>query len=90
MGDISFSNSNRASGEKIQSIQLSPVSPFPAFLKRSFMLLPDELPNNAELRRKQSPFKAFVEGSIQGRAIDGGPACATVPLLGGGWVVAQS
>jgi CubicO group peptidase (beta-lactamase class C family) len=27
--------------------------------------LPDELPNNAELRRKQSPFKLFVEGAIK-------------------------
>ena len=36
------------------------------------------------------PAGAVVEGSIQGRAKDGGPACATVPLLGGGWAVAQS
>ncbi len=27
--------------------------------------LPDELPNNAELRKKQSPLKAFVEGAIK-------------------------
>ncbi len=27
--------------------------------------LPDELPNNAELRNKQSPLKAFVEGAIK-------------------------
>jgi len=27
--------------------------------------LPDELPDNAELRRKQSPLKAFVEGAIK-------------------------
>lgn len=27
--------------------------------------LPDELPDNAELRRKQSPLKAFVEGSLK-------------------------
>lgn len=26
-----------------------------------------------------------LEARIQGRARDGGPACATVPLLGGGW-----
>lgn len=27
--------------------------------------LPDELPNNAELRRKRSPLKAFVEGAMK-------------------------
>ena len=27
--------------------------------------LPDELPNNAELRRQHAPLKKFVEGSIQ-------------------------
>ncbi len=27
--------------------------------------LPDELPNNAELRRKHAPLKKFIEGSIQ-------------------------
>ena len=26
-----------------------------------------------------------LEARIAGRAADGGPACATVPLLGGGW-----
>lgn len=33
--------------------------------------------------------RAFV-GQIQGCSKDGGPACATVPLLGGGWLVARS
>ena len=28
---------------------------------------------------------ARLEARIEGRAADGGPACATVPLLGGGW-----
>jgi len=30
-----------------------------------------------------------IEARIGGTARDGGPACATVPLLGGGWQVAQ-
>ena len=30
---------------------------------------------------------AVLEGKIAGRAGDGGPACATVPLLGAGWQV---
>lgn len=30
---------------------------------------------------------AVVEATIDGRARDGGPAAATVPLLGGGWEV---
>jgi hypothetical protein len=30
---------------------------------------------------------AFLEGQIEGRAKDGGPCCATVPLLNGGWTV---
>jgi hypothetical protein len=32
---------------------------------------------------------AFIEARIGGTARDGGPACATVPLLDGGWKVAQ-
>jgi hypothetical protein len=32
---------------------------------------------------------SVIEARIEGRARDGGPACATVPLLGGGWKVAQ-
>jgi hypothetical protein len=31
----------------------------------------------------------IIEARIAGTARDGGPACATVPLLGGGWTVAQ-
>lgn len=30
---------------------------------------------------------ARLEARISGTAKDGGPACATVPLLGGGWLV---
>jgi hypothetical protein len=30
-----------------------------------------------------------IEARIGGTARDGGPACATVPLLGGGWKIAQ-
>ena len=30
---------------------------------------------------------AVLEARIAGTARDGGPACATVPLLGGGWQV---
>ena len=33
---------------------------------------------------------AMAEARIAGRARDGGPACATVPLLDGGWRVAQT
>jgi len=33
--------------------------------------------------------RAVIEARIAGTARDGGPACATVPLLGGGWKVAQ-
>lgn len=33
------------------------------------------------------PAGTAIEGHIQGRAKDGGPACATVPLLHGGWIV---
>jgi hypothetical protein len=32
---------------------------------------------------------SVIEARIAGTARDGGPACATVPLLGGGWRVAQ-
>ena len=32
---------------------------------------------------------SVIEARIEGTARDGGPACATVPLLGGGWRVAQ-
>ena len=32
---------------------------------------------------------SVIEGRIEGTACDGGPACATVPLLGGGWRIAQ-
>jgi hypothetical protein len=32
---------------------------------------------------------SVIEARIEGTARDGGPACATVPLLGGGWKVAQ-
>lgn len=30
---------------------------------------------------------SFLEAKIAGRAGDGGPACATVPLLAGGWTM---
>ena len=39
----------------------------------------------ALLRRAKS---APIEASITGVANDGGPACGTVPLLGGGWRIA--
>ena len=32
---------------------------------------------------------SIIEVRIAGTARDGGPACATVPLLGGGWKIAQ-
>jgi hypothetical protein len=32
---------------------------------------------------------SVIETRIAGTARDGGPACATVPLLGGGWKIAQ-
>jgi hypothetical protein len=32
---------------------------------------------------------SVIEARISGTARDGGPACATVPLLGGGWKLAQ-
>jgi hypothetical protein len=32
---------------------------------------------------------SVIEARIEGTARDGGPACATVPLLGGGWKIAQ-
>lgn len=32
---------------------------------------------------------SVIEARISGTARDGGPACATVPLLGGGWKIAQ-
>jgi hypothetical protein len=32
---------------------------------------------------------SVIEARIAGTARDGGPACATVPLLGGGWKIAQ-
>jgi len=32
---------------------------------------------------------SVIEARISGTARDGGPACATVPLLGGGWRIAQ-
>ena len=32
---------------------------------------------------------SIIEARIEGTARDGGPACATVPLLGDGWRVAQ-
>lgn len=32
---------------------------------------------------------AVIEARISGTARDGGPACATVPLLGGGWKIVQ-
>jgi len=32
---------------------------------------------------------SVIEARIRGTARDGGPACATVPLLGGGWKIAQ-
>jgi hypothetical protein len=33
---------------------------------------------------------AVLEARIAGTAKDGGPACATVPLIGGGWRVAET
>lgn len=36
------------------------------------------------------PAGSILEGEISGRSKDGGPVCATVPLLRGGWVVTQS
>jgi hypothetical protein len=41
------------------------------------------------LIRRAAKSKAVIEVRIGGTARDGGPACATVPLLGGGWKVAQ-
>jgi hypothetical protein len=32
---------------------------------------------------------SVIEARIEGTARDGGPACATVPLLGDGWKIAQ-
>jgi hypothetical protein len=32
---------------------------------------------------------SILEARIEGTARDGGPACGTVPLLGGGWKIAQ-
>jgi hypothetical protein len=32
---------------------------------------------------------SVIEARIVGTARDGGPACGTVPLLGGGWKIAQ-
>jgi Family of unknown function (DUF5990) len=37
---------------------------------------------------EQAKKGAMLEARIAGTAKDGGPACATVPLLGGGWRVA--
>ncbi len=34
--------------------------------------------------------RAVLEGRIAGTGADGGPACATVPLLDGGWRVVMS
>ena len=39
----------------------------------------------AKISLTNLPATALLEGEIQGRAKDGGPACATVPLLRGGW-----
>jgi hypothetical protein len=36
------------------------------------------------------PSAAIAETEINGRAKDGGPACATVPLLNGGWRAVRS
>jgi hypothetical protein len=33
---------------------------------------------------------AVLEAAFAGRGRDGGPSCATVPLLGGGWRVADA
>jgi Family of unknown function (DUF5990) len=33
---------------------------------------------------------AVIEATIYGRAKDGGPACATVPLLDGGWKIVRN
>jgi hypothetical protein len=54
---------------------------------------------NSEGRRAKVPLVGItwsmikkgsvIEARIAGTARDGGPACATVPLLGGGWKVAQ-
>ena len=56
-------------------------------------------PNSRWTRRAKVPLGGItwsmikkgsvIEARIAGTARDGGPACATVPLLGGGWNVAQ-
>jgi len=43
------------------------------------------------IRQVEAHPEAVLEASIAGKAKDGGPACATVPLLEGGWrMVANS
>ena len=44
----------------------------------------------AKISLMNLPEGSAIEGEIQGRSRDGGPACATVPLLRGGWVVTQA
>ena len=41
----------------------------------------------AKISLMNLPEGAAIEGEIQGRSKYGGPACATVPLLRGGWIV---
>lgn len=42
---------------------------------------------DAYLNAVRSQTDLVLEARIAGRARDGGPACATVPILGGGWQV---
>lgn len=44
----------------------------------------------AKISLMNLPAGSAMEGEIQGCARDGGPACATVPLLRGGWLVRES
>jgi len=44
--------------------------------------IPDDVLNAVRVRTG-----LVLEARIAGRARDGGPACATVPILGGGWQV---
>lgn len=44
---------------------------------------------SAELLDRAGRTGCLLQASIHALARDGGPACASVPLLGGGWVVAR-
>ena len=44
----------------------------------------------AKISLMNLPEGPAIEGEIDGRSRDGGPACATMPLLRGGWIVRRS